>query len=95
MYVSVLNEMSIDKKSPAWKLKPKSNERFLVLASCSDLAVFSLGEKSDYSFNTGLGGMSYFRVSGMISQHFQEPSLISKSLEVLPSLLESLNIVVL
>ncbi|EFO90763.1 CRE-ROD-1 protein [Caenorhabditis remanei] len=52
----LLNEVPVDKASPEWKLKPKSNERFLVLASCSDLAVFTLGEKTDYSFNTGLEG---------------------------------------
>ncbi|CAL2040144.1 unnamed protein product [Caenorhabditis brenneri] len=58
-------DIPIEKSSPEWKLKPKSNERFLVLASCSDLAVFTLGERTEYSFNTGLeGSITDFEILG-------------------------------
>ncbi|CAI2333853.1 unnamed protein product [Caenorhabditis sp. 36 PRJEB53466] len=52
----MLNDLKISKESAAWKLKPKSNERFLVLASCSDIAVFTLGETTEYLVTLGLEG---------------------------------------
>uniref|UniRef100_A0A1I7UG33 Rod_C domain-containing protein n=1 Tax=Caenorhabditis tropicalis TaxID=1561998 RepID=A0A1I7UG33_9PELO len=65
-HISPLADQSnFDSSSPEWKLKPKSNDRFLVLASCSDLAVFTLGEKTEYSFNTGLeGSITDFEILG-------------------------------
>ncbi|UMM23737.1 hypothetical protein L5515_004305 [Caenorhabditis briggsae] len=61
----LLDENNADKSSPNWKLKPKSNERFLALASSSDLAVFTLGEKTEYSFHTGLeGAVTEFEILG-------------------------------
>ncbi|PIC38699.1 hypothetical protein B9Z55_010620 [Caenorhabditis nigoni] len=61
----LIDENNADKSSPNWKLKPKSNERFLALASSSDLAVFTLGEKTEYSFHTGLeGSITDFEILG-------------------------------
>ncbi|CAB3408395.1 unnamed protein product [Caenorhabditis bovis] len=50
-------ESSFKFDDSAWKIKMASNERFLVIASCNDLAVFTLGATPEYFYTTGLGGV--------------------------------------